>query len=278
MQHSTGHFDTSDGLSIFTQSWQPDDKPRAAIVLAHGIGEHSGRYSEFATLLADKGFAVFALDHRGHGHSDGLRVHTESFDLFSNDLYRYIEHIRRDHPQLPIILMGHSMGSVISLMYALDHQDRLSGLIISGCAIHAARVHPQFLRPILRAAARFIPKLPIVPGIPPEQLSNDPAIIQNVKDDPLVHSGPSRPGILYGIVSNGDMIHAQAEKISVPLLVVHGGDDPVCPVSASQHLYDQVSSTDKKLHIYPGMKHEIIWGFEKEPVIKDIVAWLEARF
>lgn len=276
MNHQTSSFQTSDGLRLFTRAWEPDHDASTMIVLVHGIAEHSGRYDEFARILNRDGYAIYALDHRGHGRSEGLRAHVENFDLFVNDVYQYVESLKRKFPRRRVILMGHSMGAAIALQYAVEHQQRIDALILSGTPCAIPDGYPKFLHRSLISLGRMIGRVPLIPSLSASELSNDPEIVKEAENDPLGYHGWLRAGISVEIVRSSLAYRARAGELTLPILFIHGEADRICPVDGSKLLHHAVSSASNTLKIYPGMKHELIWGFEKDPVIADIKDWLKA--
>ena len=132
LRHLEGTFEGKGGLAIFHQRWLPAGDARAVLLIAHGYGEHSGRYGNVVEEFVPRGYAVYALDHRGHGRSEGERVHVDHFDDYVEDLKTYLDQIRNETGDLPIYLLGHSMGSFIATSYAARYRDELTGLILSG--------------------------------------------------------------------------------------------------------------------------------------------------
>lgn len=190
MQHTTGSFTGLNDVPILTQSWLPDDPPRAAVIIAHGIGEHGGRYAHVAAYLTAHGYAVYALDHRGHGRSGGQRVHVDDSDEFVADLRAYFEQVRAAQPDLPVFLYGHSVGSLIALLFAFRYQDDLAGLITTGTALRPAGFHPALV-PLIKTATVLTPGVRLIP-LDPRGVSRDPAVVQAYRDDPLVNHGRYR--------------------------------------------------------------------------------------
>ncbi len=167
-------------VTIFTQHWLPDDPPRAVVIIAHGIGEHGGRYAHVAAYLIAHGYAVYAPDHRGHGQSGGDRVLVSNFDEFVTDLRTYFDQVRAAHPDLPIFLYGHSMGSLIALLFAFRYQDDLAGLITTGTALKPLGVNTALI-PLIKTATALTPNMRIVP-LDANGVSRDPAVVQRYRD------------------------------------------------------------------------------------------------
>jgi acylglycerol lipase len=269
-------FKTSDGVEIRTVSWLPDRAPKGVILLVHGLGEHSGRYAHVAKALNQANYAVYALDHRGHGNSDGLRGHFDSIHQPVDDLEVYYNKIKSLHGASPFFVYGHSMGALISLLFVQRHQDQLAGWISQGTPLNTDTAQSPILLPIAKFLNKVAPKMRLVP-LDSKGLSKNPDVIADYKADPLNQNGAHRVSILSGIIFGGQEARKDLRKIKLPLLVLHGRDDSICPVSGSEMLYAQATSSDKTLKIYDGLFHEIHNEIEQEQVFSDIVAWLDAH-
>lgn len=277
VQHTIGYFQTADALHlrIHTESWMPDDDLKAAILLVHGIGEHIGRYTHVAEYLAEKSYAVFGLDHRTHGRSEGQpRVYMPDFDPVVNDLKQYFDHIRSAHPDKRIFIYGHSLGSFLATLFTLRYQDQLAGFVSSGSPLLIDSLFSSLVKTTGNLLAAVAPKLPLIP-LELKGISRDPAVIAAYNADSLVHRLPVRVGMAVGYNNAISSIREQVATLRLPLLVLHGGDDPITPVSGSQWLFEKAASADKTLKIYPGLYHEIHNEPEKAAVLADIAGWLD---
>jgi len=275
MPHSTGSFNGLYDTLIFTQQWLPDTPPHAGVIIVHGIAEHSGRYERVAQRLNARGYACYALDHRGHGHSQGPRTDVAAFEDYVADLRTYYELIRRSGPDLPIFLYGHSMGSLIALLYALRHQTELAGLIISGVPLRLPATN-AVTRVLVGGVARVLPHLHAI-RIDPNGISRDPAVVQAYTTDPLVDHKPIRLGMIAGIIRAGQQIEAQLGTLRLPFLVLHGGDDPISLPAGVESVRALSGSPDTTIKSYAGLFHEIHQEAEWETVLDDITAWLVAH-
>ena len=263
------------GLRIYWQSWLPEGPTRAVIVLAHGYGEHSGRYRHVAVRFADEGFAVYALDHRGHGRSEGRRPIIDRMDHAVADLDSLVRIASAEHPDQRLFVLGHSMGGCIAVSYAMRHQDRLDGLILSGplAALEAAS-------PIVRMLARGLSA--IAPGYPVTEIdasliSRDPAVVRDYEADPLVHHGKMPARTAAEMVAAVESFPDGVPEITVPVLIAYGTADGLCPPAGSLMLHQRIGSPDKTLKPYEGLYHEILNEPEQDQVMDDICGWLEAH-
>jgi alpha-beta hydrolase superfamily lysophospholipase len=230
--------------------------PIAGLIIVHGIAEHSGRYRHVADALLPLGIACFAYDQRGHGEFPGAKTHVTNFAEFATDLELVGESIRKKFPSLPLFVWGHSMGSVIVTLAALDGLTWARGIITTGCALDALPKLDGLSGIGLRLAAALAPRLRIGLGIDAALLTNDAAMQQRHQRDPLVRRSASLK-LLYGFALACGTCRAHAGRITKPWLAVHGQADKVCPPSGSESLISQLGSGDKQLVIYPGLLHEI---------------------
>jgi acylglycerol lipase len=261
MKHGEGNFRGVDDFNIYYQYWLPNEIPLAVLLVAHGFAEHSGRYTNLVDYLVPKGYAIYALDHRGHGRSDGERVRVKKFTDYLKDLKTFFDIIRDKNPAGKIFLVGHSMGAAISTAFVLRQQHELAGLILSGGGIVTKDMGlPQR-----------------IPGEPLDTafLSRDPAVIEAYENDPLVYRGPipadSAPA------QSGDKLAELVPQIKLPILIMAGNDPHVTDGIRSQALYDRVGSGDKTLKLYPQLRHEIFNEPEYKEVMGDMEGWLKAR-
>lgn len=274
-QHSEGTFTASDGISIFQQAWLPDGAPIAAVMLIHGLGEHSGRYAHVAAALTDAGIAVHALDHRGHGKSDGKRAFVKSYDEFMADLVQFRAQIEARHPGLPLFLLGHSMGGNLAVGHALDHQAGIAGLALSGAALQVGSdLSPAKLK-VFRLVAKFAPGFR-PEGLSAEAISRDPAVVAAYRNDPLVFTGKISAGLGAALIGAMERFPARFGELTLPTLIMHGTDDQLASVDGSRALERAAVNADVTAHYYDGLYHEIFNEPEREQVLADLVTWIRS--
>lgn len=267
-------------LRIYRRSWLPA-KPRGTVVLVHGLGEHSGRYQHVAEVLVEAGCAVYALDHRGHGKSEGPRGFIDSFANAVDDIDLLVNHAHLEQrtysSKPPVFLLGHSMGGALSLSYALKHGNKLAGLILSGSAVGFDGASP-LMKPLSKLLSVFAPRLGMF-AIDPSLLSRDPATIAAYTSDPLNAHGKVPARTLGEIVNFVEWLPAGLPLIKLPLLVMHGSADRLAGVAGSEMIMNRVGSKDKALKIYQGLHHEIFNELpaDRERVLKDLSGWIGAR-
>ena len=274
----TGKMQGKDGTTRTYYKWEAPDSVKATLVLVHGYAEHAVRYAEMAAKLNHAGFAVWAIDHYGHGQSEGKRADVEDFKLYAEDLHLFIQNIVvPESSPLPLFVYGHSMGGSISLLYALDHQSDLKGLVLSGPMIRPGGVSTPLERKIAHLLRKIVPELPFRP-FSAELLSHDADEVRTYKDDPLNYTGKLKVRLGDEYLRMEGMLTEEAiSSISVPILLLHGGDDTVVPPENSRIVHDAVSSEDKTRKVFPGLYHEIHKEQEREEVFATIIEWLNAR-
>ena len=274
MTHTSSSLTTSDNLKLHTVAWLPETDPKAVVIIVHGYAEHIGRYPHVADALVKAGYAVYGLDHRGHGKSEGLRAYFANFEDAVNDLRRYAEQVQAQHPGKKLFLYGHSMGSLIALSYTLRHQNELAGLAISGCAMNGDEIVPGVLIGVGQFVKSFAPTLPMIPGLPSSELSTDLSVGEAYDQDPLVYRGLWRVGMGFWLIVVGRALREKLAQLTLPLLIMHGEADKITPISGSRVVYERAQSPDKNQLTYPRMRHEIMNEREKEKPLGALVDWL----
>ena len=273
MPHTEDSFQTDDGLTLHEKGWLPDEQPAAVLVVVHGVIEHCGRYAEMAETLNRHGVAVYGFDLRGHGRSDGVRIWVKRFDRYVADLETFVDRVAGRHPKTPLFVFGHSMGGTIAGLFALQRPDALAGLALSAPAL----VVPNELFPLLRRLAAvgsvLFPRLRLV-KMGGERMSSDPDVVAHFQADPLVFHGrmPTRTG--GEILQAGERLLQHAERLAMPLLIMHGTGDVVTSPESSRELHDRAPSTDKTLKLYDGLYHDLPREPGKEQMFADIAQWL----
>lgn len=262
------------GLSIFWQSWA-EREPSSVVVIAHGASEHSDRYRHVAERLVEAGCAVYALDHRGHGRSQGSRALIDRIPNAVADLDSLILLARSERPGLPTYLLGHSMGGAVAVNYTIQHQDRLHGLILSG-PLAALEAAPPVQRLIARTLSALVPRLPLF-DIDASQVSRDPAVVASYEQDPLVHHGKLPVRTVAELAAAIDSFPDRLPAITIPTLIMYGTADSLCPPEGSRLIHERISARDRTLKPYEGLYHEIFNEPEGPQVMEDVVAWLATR-
>jgi alpha-beta hydrolase superfamily lysophospholipase len=262
------------GLDLFAQAWLPEYAARGVVVLAHGLGEHGGRYERLATELAAAGFALYAVDHRGHGRSPGPRANIERFAHVVSDYSSFVGRAARQHLDTPVYLLGHSMGGAVAFASALRLQDAIKGLALSAPAlgVEPAPGGGQLL--LLRALSSIAPNagaLTIAPG----DICRDPNVVSAYQNDPLVHHKAVPARTVLELVTAMGGFPLQALKLRVPTLVMHGTADRLVPLGAARPVCQAIAAKDKTLRYYDGLAHEVLNEPEREQVVLDLMRWLQ---
>eukprot|EP00897_Mesotaenium_endlicherianum_P006749 jgi/Mesen1/6101/ME000310S05196 len=282
VEYRAHHFINSRGEKIFTQVWTPGrtQSLRAVVVVLHGLNEHSGRYAAFAKALNARGYGVFCMDWIGHGCSDGLHGYVERLDHVLADARLYLKMVTAEHPDVPAFFFGHSTGGAIALKAALQPSvgSALAGVIMTSPAIHID-VPNKYLAALAPVAAALIPRHKISRGAtrPEARVSRDPAALLAKYSDPLVYTGGLRARTGWEVLSNALAIQKRLHHVTVPFLVMHGSADKVTEPSGSQALFRCAPSLHKRLHLYEGLLHDLLFEPEKDDIICDIIRWMEER-
>ena len=274
--HRTGTLTGAGGLRLHWQAWVPEE-PRAAVVIVHGASEHGGRYRYVVERLAPEGFALYAMDHRGHGRSEGARSLVDRMDNVVSDLDAFVDLVAAETPGLPLFMLGHSMGGCVSIAYALRHQEKLSALALSA-PLAALEAAPLPLRLIAKGLSLVVPKTGVY-SVPAGGISRDPAEVEAYDSDPLVYRGKLPARTVQELSDTIAHFEEQAPTLTLPLLLMHGTADEIVPDTGTRMVHERAGSTDKTLHRYEGYYHEIFNEppGERDRVLDDLTAWLNER-
>jgi alpha-beta hydrolase superfamily lysophospholipase len=273
MRHQEGTFKGIRDASIYYQSWLPEGEPKGVLLIVHGLAEHSGRYMNVVNHFVPLGYAVYGVDHVGHGKSSGTRVYVERFENYTDTLKTYFDMVRHWQPEKPVFLLGHSMGGLIGAVYLLDHQAELTGAVLSGPAVKVhGNVSPALIF-VGRVISVLMPKMGVL-GLEAEGVSRDPAVVQAYINDPLVCRGKVTARLSAELVKAIRRVAAEAANIRLPILILQGSADRLVDPKGARMLYDAVNSVDKTIKIYDGLYHEVYNEPEHDQVLGDVEAWL----
>ncbi len=273
--HQTGLFRARDGAALFEQTWQPR-RVSGVVVLVYGVVEYSGRYARLAAELCAAGYALTAFDLRGHGRSEGPRAFVRSFDTHLDDLASFLERARSRSGGQPLFLMGHSMGGQIATLYAIERQPELRGVLLSAPSVRSGLGEPRALLALVGALNAVAPRLPLL-RLRSKGLSRDAGVVAGYDSDPLVYRGGLPPATLLAFRDASRRIQAQVERLALPLLVLQGTGDPIVSPDASRALVEHAGAADKTLRLYDGLLHEVLNEPQREQVVGDLIAWLNAH-
>lgn len=278
MQHEAGTLATQDGLTLATRHWRPHDHPRAAVLLVHGLSEHSGRYAHVATHLLLADFEVFAYDQRYHGRSDGEpRAFVTRMEPLVEDLALVLDWVREETAGRPVFLLGHSMGGAVAARYVADGgADGLAGLVLSSPALRVSPHASPLLQRIAGLVARVAPRLPAT-GLDRSGLSRDPRVLRAWEEDPLTYKGGIRAQTGHLLLHACHDLLEDPSAFTLPLYVFHGSADRITCPEASRRFVERAPSGDKTFRLYEGAFHETLNDLGRERVLADLLGWLEAR-
>jgi len=255
---------------------QAVERARAGCLMVHGVGEHSGRYRHVAEVLNRQRITVWALDYRGHGRSGGRRGHCRAFRELLDDVDRVLTQMLIEHPQQPLILLGHSLGGLLVLAYALERRRPIAAVIASSPAL-ALALQPSWAKRLLaHLVGRLLPALTVPNGVNPAWLSHDPVVVAAYHADPLVHPYVSLGGYL-AIQQAMAWTRARAAQMTVPCLILQAGADRVVSPAASRQFAAQVTSAGSAYREYEGWYHELFNEVSRQQVFDDLCQWLRAR-
>ena len=266
--------DGANGLKIFVRSWRPDGPARGVVAICHGVNSHSGYYLWAGEQLAAGGFAVYALDLHGRGQSDGERFYLEKLADYLSDVDALVKLAKSREPGLPVFLLGHSAGGVISCVYTLEHQTELAGLICESFAFQVAA--PDFALAVVKGLSHLAPHAHVL-KLPIEEFSRDPKVVEFMNNDPLIAHEVQPTKTVAELVRADERLKKEFPLITLPVLILHGTADKVTNPKGSQLFYDTAGSTDKTLKLYEGHVHDLLSDYGKETVMADIQAWINAR-
>jgi alpha-beta hydrolase superfamily lysophospholipase len=267
-------YESAGGAKIFLRSWRPAGPARAAVVIVHGFNAHGGLYAWTAGRLTDAGFAVYALDLRGRGRSDGERYWVERFDDYLADVDGTVRIARARDPGLPLFLLGHSAGGVIACMYALEHQDELAGLICESFAFQIPA--PDVALAVLKGLSHILPHAHVL-RLKLDDFSRDPAIMARLKADPAINDEVQPTQTVAEMVRADERLKEAFPDFRLPLFIIHGTEDKVTRCNGSRLFHAMAGSQDKTLKLYEGHVHDLLADLGREAVADDIVAWIDAR-
>jgi alpha-beta hydrolase superfamily lysophospholipase len=249
---------------IAVREWSAAE-PRVLVLIAHGYGEHIGRYDHVARALVEHGAVVVGPDHLGHGRSEGERVLIEDVDDLVSDLHGVAIRAQELHPGLPVVLIGHSMGGIVATLYAQRHGSELAALVLSGPVIGG---NPGF------QALLGMDPLPEVP-VDPSILSRDPSVGEAYMADPLVYHGGFKRETLQALFGAVDAIAAGPGLGDLPTLWMHGELDALAPLDVTRPAIERIRGTQLEERVYEGARHEIFNEINKDDVIAEVTSFLD---
>ena len=273
MEHKEGTFQGTGGIELYYQSWRADKETRGVLAIVHGFGEHSGRYANVVNHLTPQGYPIYGFDLRGHGRSPGQRGHINSWEEYREDVRGFLQVVSQGEPTLPVFMLGHSMGALIALDYLLHDPAGLRGAIISGAPLEPVGVAKPILVILARVLSRVWPRFSLPLGLDPKGISRDIEVVKAYQADPLVHG---KTTVRWGteILQTIEWVKAHAAEVRIPILLIHGGSDPLNSPDGTRSFFDKVTFPDKQIKVYPGSYHEAHNDLDYAQVVNDMAQWL----
>lgn len=268
---------TSDGVALATYRWDPPagaPAGRPTVLLAHGYAEHARRYAPLARALTRAGYPLLAVDHRGHGASEGPRADVAAFERYVDDFASFAEEAQPEPGRR--VVFGHSMGGAIAALYAARRPDGLDALVLSSPYLRNAVPVPPWLERVARVLARVAPTAP-VRRLDADALSRLPEEVEAYRADPLIHSGPAKARMAREMLDGGRAALEAASAIRAPARILHGGADRIADPAGAREIAGRIGDRAETT-IYDGGFHELLNDADRERVIADVVAWLERRY
>lgn len=275
IRRDEGSFPTADNLKLYWVSATPPE-PRAHLALVHGYAEHIGRYAHVIDHFAGLGYAVHGFDVRGHGKSEGRRGHVRHFDDYMDDLARYLERVKIAASGKKVMLLGHSHGGLLAASYALTQPTDVAGMVLTSPFFGLAFKPPAVKVAAAKVIGKLLPGLHMGNEIKSEQLTRDAQFVEAHRADKLVFN-VTTPGWFVTAMAAQARLLAEAGRITLPLGVFAGGNDPIADVKMAQAFHDRAGSRDKSFKVYEGALHEVLNETNRDEVFRDIAGWIEKR-
>ena len=278
MNYQSTTYASYDGIKLSGYLWKTENKPKALINLVHGFGEYSERYSHWAELFVKNGYAVHAIDYRGHGKSDGRRGYIHSFDDFLNDIDVLVQESEKMFPEIPQFIYGHSLGGNIVANYILKRDNNFKGAIISSPWFKLAFDPSALTLFFAKTIKSIFPKFTQQANLDVNGISHDQEVINNYIKDPLVHEKISAR-MFFEVYKAGNWVLEHPGLISIPVLLQHGNADKITSYKASIEFAEKAQKLNKDITYkeWEGMYHELHNELKNEEVFKFVVEWLKSK-
>ena len=272
-EHKEIMFEGSGGVRLFSQYWKPRN-PKAVLLIVHGLKDHGSRYESLSEQLTSHGYAVFALDLRGHGKSEGERAFVGSFDEYIHDLEIFYERVRHMESGRPVFLFGHSMGGAIALLYILTRKPAIGGLLLSAPALKVPNNVSSIIVWITKLIGRITPSRPVL-KLDNNLFTRDKDFLAAMNSDPLIYNQPHPARTAAELLRAIARIQKTMSTLEAPTVVMHGTDDKITNPEGSRQLHDVAISKDKTLKLYEGHYHDLLHDLGNSSVSNDLLQWLE---
>jgi len=279
VKHFEDMWEDKDRITFFLEGWEPEDsKPKALVLLIHGLGEYITRYAHVGRALSDAGYALIGFDLRGHGRSGGPRGHSSSLDAYMQDIRQFSQRTESKYPGVPRFIYGHSLGGLLALVYAIQHGTQFKGVVATGPALRSSLQEQRAKVALVRLLGAILPSVTVHSGLDAATISRDTAVVEAYKNDALIHYNTSL-GFGKAALSAIDFCFAHAGEFPVPLLIMHGKADKIAYASGSEEFAELVrrSGKDVTLKLWDSLYHEVHNEPEKEEVFRYMIAWLDGH-
>ena len=268
------NYTSTGGVRVHFRSWLPGGAPRGVVAICHGVNSHGGQHAWTAEQLAARGFAVYAVDLRGRGKSEGERFYVEDVAEYAADIGGVIVIAKERHPGLQVFLLGHSAGGVTACIYTLDHQDEIDGLICESFAFQVPA--PGFVLTAIKGLSHIAPHLGVL-TLKMKDFTRDPVALAALEADSLTKDESQPAATVAALVRADERLHDSFGQITLPVLILHGTDDHATVCKGSEYFHEHAGSADKTLKLYEGHYHDLLNDLGKEVVLADVAGWIEAR-
>ena len=274
MKHREGSIKGAQGLNLYYQSWHPLSQAKGIVVIIHGLGSHSNLFSNITQSLVLNNYAVYGLDLRGHGRSQGQRGHINSWSEFREDLRLFCKLIKNlEGKSIPHFLLGHSLGGIIALDYVLRFPKTFQGIITMAPPLGKIGISPVKLL-LGKTLSSVMPRLALNVGFSDRQTSSDQNVLETFPQDPFIHSkGTAR--LATEFLGTNNWILSQAKNFKVPILILHGGADQISHPEGSRRFFEQIKFPDKERYEYPHSRHALHRDRDYPQIVADLKNWLE---
>jgi acylglycerol lipase len=272
VDYANEKFVTNDGVDLYEQRWTPSGGQRGAVVLVHGLKDHSTRYRDLAITMAQHGLAVEAFDVRGHGYSAGVRDHVVSLDHCLGDLDRVVGRVRLRSPDKPLFLLGQGFGGTVVGVYAVRAHPKLAGLVLSAPTLHTKVQATERFGTAM--AGIFAPRASKM-SIDYTKWSTDRSVVQALREDPLVAEGDVTAGTARALLAASDELEKHIGEITVPLLILDGEKDEISDHQAIVALAAAARTADKTFTVYPGLTYDLFHETARDQITADTIDWVQ---
>ncbi len=263
-------------LRLQYRSWEASEA-KAAVIIIHGLADHSGRYESLGSNFAEHGFSTFAFDLRGHGLSDGKRGHAITFDCFLQDLDRFRREVEGVLDRAtPLFLLGMSMGGLIALRYLQEYETPLRGAIMVSPWLATALPVPRWKVMLGNAIGRVFPAVPFRAGIKAAALSRDPTVVSAYRQDPLVHDTIT-PRLFAEVSKAMGLVTQRSDRLTTPLLFLLPGADRIVDTERTVAFTRHLPASMVNVKVYPGHYHELLNEPDRIAILREVRDWIEQR-